>query len=93
MTVEERANAALESYGWNVYYHYSVLTEDSFKRGYIQGAMEQKAIDDNLLREAIKMLIDNDCELLNKELREVDYGKCDEAIDAFVKRWRKNIRI
>ena len=44
-TIEERAKAALYSYDWNIYYHYSELTEDSFKDGYIQGATEQKAID------------------------------------------------
>ena len=43
--LKKRAEAALESYDWTIYYHYSELTEDSFKEGYIQGATEQEAID------------------------------------------------
>lgn len=55
--LKKRAEAALESYDWTIYYHYSELTEDSFKEGYIQGATEQRAIDEDHLRKFKKMVI------------------------------------
>lgn len=42
---EERAKKALDDWDIDIYYHYSELTEDSFKEGYVQGATEQERID------------------------------------------------
>lgn len=52
-TIEERAFKALYDWDFDIFYHTSELTEDSFKDGYVQGAMEQKAIGIN---EACRML-------------------------------------
>lgn len=44
----------------------------AFEVGYILGATEQKAIDDNHLREVKEMVIDKACEWLESHFRDIE---------------------
>ena len=91
-TKEERAELALRIYTSEDIPQYDEYAEGvqagqayGFKDGYIVGAEEQKAIDEDHLREVKKMLIEKACKWWNMEMREVDYGTYDGAIEAFRK--------
>ena len=82
--IKERAKEALNKYDHNIYYHYSELTEDSFVDGYIEGATEQQAIDEEFYtaemlrveREAKEqrlITIGKACEWLGYCLPEMEY--------------------
>lgn len=71
-TIEERAQIAGQVYQFckeRIEADHKV-----YEKGYIQGATEQKELD-----------IEKACEWWNKELREVNYGTYNEAINAFRK--------
>ena len=63
MTIDERADKAMRQRSAD----YLQPLSFEFKNGYEQGATEQKAIDDDHLREVKKMVIDKSCEWLKQQ--------------------------
>lgn len=84
-TIQERALETNPYRGTSPYGEYESGLCVGWDNGYIQGAKEQKAIDDKVLEERKAKWIKKACKWWNMEMREVNYGTYDGAIEAFRK--------
>ena len=72
-SIKERALEINPYRGTSPYDEYESGLCIGWDNGYIQGATEQQAIDDDHLREVRKMVIDKACEWFSNYLMEIGY--------------------
>lgn len=73
-TIEERAEELYpypEGWEWNKNKKWAIDPYGEKREAYIKGAKEQKALDEDHLREVKKKVINKACEIYEKKLREL----------------------